>query len=163
VKVPVQTQRIRSLLSGLAYLGAFADAAEFPVLGACNMDTSAEPLLNGKIKKWATFKRGGMNIAVFGYTNVQESKEMATLTKNLKFYDYVRPVQCLDAAHTDCGCFGSPCLSDNGNCCCIGASVQSVLEHEGPQFAVNNLHVYSVLGIVRCTICAEFSEDSPHL
>jgi 2',3'-cyclic-nucleotide 2'-phosphodiesterase (5'-nucleotidase family) len=77
-------------VAGLPYLAAFADHAEFPVLGACNMDTSKEPILNGKIKKWATFKKGGMNIAVLGYTNVNESKEMVGLTKNLQFYDHVR-------------------------------------------------------------------------
>lgn len=54
------------------------------------MDTSGEPLLDGKIDKWATFKRGGLNIAVFGYVNVEESKAMSTLTGNLKFTDHVR-------------------------------------------------------------------------
>lgn len=78
-----------SVAAGLEYLAAFADNAAFPVLGACNMDTSGEPLLNGKIKKWATFEKGGMKIAVLGYVNVPESKAMAALTKNLKFYDEV--------------------------------------------------------------------------
>lgn len=53
------------------------------------MDTSGEPLLNGKIQKWATFEKGGMKIAVLGYTNVDESKWMTSVTKNLKFYDHV--------------------------------------------------------------------------
>lgn len=79
-----------NVFAGLDYLAAFVDAAEFPVLGACNMDTSGEPLLNGKIEKWATFELEGKNVAVLGYTNVEESEAMASLTGNLQFYDEVR-------------------------------------------------------------------------
>ena len=73
----------------MEYLSAFIDAAEFPVLGACNMDTSGEPLLNGKVEKWATFELGGKNVAVLGYSNIEESQAMAGVTGNLEFYDHV--------------------------------------------------------------------------
>jgi hypothetical protein len=75
---------------GINYLAQFATNAKFPVLGACNMDMTLEPLLKDKIKKWATFNLKGVNVAILGYANTQQSAQMSTVTKNIKFHDYVR-------------------------------------------------------------------------
>ena len=77
--------------AGVDYLATFIDNATFPVLGACNLDLSAEPRLDGKIQKWATFTLEGTNVAILGFANVDQAPEMQTITGNIGFFEPVRP------------------------------------------------------------------------
>lgn len=77
--------------AGIDHLATFIDNATFPVLGACNLDLSAEPRLQGKVQKWATFTLGGTKVAILGFSNVDQSAEMAAITGNIEFFEPVRP------------------------------------------------------------------------
>eukprot|EP00892_Ulva_mutabilis_P007896 jgi/Ulvmu1/5479/UM023_0015.1 len=71
---------------GVDYLANFIENATFPVLGACNLDLSAEPRLSGKIQKWATFELNGTNVAILGFANVDQAPEMEAITGGIKFF-----------------------------------------------------------------------------
>ena len=51
-------------------LGAFVDAARFPVLTA-NVDASAEPSLAGRLRPYAILERAGLRIGLIGLTTEQ--------------------------------------------------------------------------------------------
>lgn len=52
--------------NGPAGLAPYIDALQFPILGACNADTSAEPIrLN--LKKWTIVNTMGLRIAIVGW------------------------------------------------------------------------------------------------
>ena len=55
---------------GPAVLGAFVDAARFPVLSA-NVDASAEPALAGRLRPYAILERAGLRIGLIGLTTEQ--------------------------------------------------------------------------------------------
>ena len=55
---------------GPGVLGAFADAARFPVLSA-NVDASAEPALAGRLRPYAILERAGLRIGLIGLTTQQ--------------------------------------------------------------------------------------------
>ena len=52
---------------GPGVLGAFVDAARFPVLSA-NVDASAEPALAGRLRPYAILERAGLRIGLIGLT-----------------------------------------------------------------------------------------------
>jgi len=55
---------------GPGVLGAFVDAAHFPVLSA-NVDASAEPVLAGRLQPYAILERAGLRIGLIGLTTEQ--------------------------------------------------------------------------------------------
>lgn len=80
--------------AGIDNLATFIDNATFPVLGACNMDLAAEPRLQGKVQKWATFDFDGTTVAIFGFTNVDQAPAMSAITGNIGFFEPVRYPVC---------------------------------------------------------------------
>lgn len=76
---------------GPATLSNFIDKVKFPVISA-NIDASAEPTLNGKIKPYTIILVNGDQVAVIGLTTV-EAPSNSTPGPNLKFNDYVPTLQ----------------------------------------------------------------------
>lgn len=83
------------MLAGVATLASFINSLAFPMLGGCNMDTTAEPSLN--IKKWHVFTVEGRKVALLGYI----AGDTGTLTSagDVQFSDPVR-AQDLPCAST---------------------------------------------------------------
>lgn len=72
----------------MSTLAAFVDAVPFPVIGACNMDLSAEPSLAG-IQKWAVFDLPAGKVALLGY--IAEDTAGLSSTGGVTFSDPVSP------------------------------------------------------------------------
>jgi hypothetical protein len=53
------------------------------------MDLTTQPRLKAAVKRWATFKFGQQNVAILGYTNVEQSSKMG-VTKEITFEAAVR-------------------------------------------------------------------------
>lgn len=48
--------------AGPQLLGSFIGNLSFPMLGACNVDTSGEPALRGKLKQFVVLQQGGVKV-----------------------------------------------------------------------------------------------------
>ena len=73
--------------AGVSALASFVDAVSFPVIGACNMDLSAEPSLAG-IQKWAVFDLPAGKVALLGY--IAQDTAGLTSAGGVTFSDPVR-------------------------------------------------------------------------
>ena len=78
---------------GPAVLGAFADAARFPVLSA-NVDATAEPALAGRLRPHAILERAGLRVGLIGLTT-QQAEVSSSPGPNVRFND---PAPALAAA-----------------------------------------------------------------
>ncbi|KIY98255.1 hypothetical protein MNEG_9707 [Monoraphidium neglectum] len=74
------------------------------MLGACNVNTNAQPELRGLIKKWAVFKPGAFKVGVLGWLT-PDTKYLQLNSGNVTFGDVIpsvrRCVADLKRAHTD--------------------------------------------------------------
>ena len=59
--------------------------ADFPILAA-NIDTRAEPALDGKLRPWWETMKGGARIAVIGVTT-PDTPQLSSPGRNLRFGD----------------------------------------------------------------------------
>ena len=80
-------------------LASFIGNVTFPVVGACNMDTSGEPAL--AIKKWHVAMVAGRKVALLGY--IAQDTGSISSAGDVSFSDPVRPPSCLMAVSS----FGS--------------------------------------------------------
>ncbi len=71
--------------NGAAVLARFAAGAGFPILGA-NLDTRAEPLLDGRVRPWWETTKGGARIAFVGVVT-PETPQLSSPGRNLRFTD----------------------------------------------------------------------------
>ena len=71
--------------NGPETLARFAQGADFPILAA-NLDTRAEPLLDGRIRPWWEASRGGARIAVVGLIT-PDTPQLSSPGRNLRFSD----------------------------------------------------------------------------
>jgi len=71
--------------NGAANLARFVAGADFPIL-ASNIDTRAEPELDGKLRPWWATTRGGARIAFIGVTT-PETPLLSSPGRNLRFTD----------------------------------------------------------------------------
>jgi len=70
---------------GPGVLGAFVDAAHFPVLSA-NVDASAEPALAGRLQPYAILERAGLRIGLIGLTT-QQTEVSSSPGPHVRFND----------------------------------------------------------------------------
>ncbi|KAI8473348.1 MAG: Metallo-dependent phosphatase-like protein [Monoraphidium minutum] len=86
------------------YLAAYIKNLTAPMLGACNVDTSAEPALRGLIKKWVVYKTGGYKVAALGWLT-PDTKYLELNSGNVTFGDVIPSVRAcvadLKRAHPD--------------------------------------------------------------
>lgn len=71
--------------NGPANLATFLAGANFPVLAA-NIDTRAEPALDGRLRPWWEARRGGARVAFVGLTT-PETPLLSSPGRNLRFTD----------------------------------------------------------------------------
>lgn len=71
--------------NGAENLARFAAGADFPILAA-NIDTTREPLLDGRFRPWWAVERGGARIAFIGVTT-PETPLLSSPGRNLRFTD----------------------------------------------------------------------------
>ncbi|MBV8913871.1 MAG: metallophosphoesterase, partial [Acetobacteraceae bacterium] len=81
---------------GPAVLGAYAEAARFPLVSS-NLDVSAEPALRARIRPWAMLERGGMRLGLVGLTTL-ETQTGSSPGANVRF---LAPDPALAAAVRD--------------------------------------------------------------
>lgn len=58
----MQTMGNHDIDFGPAMLGSFIGNLSFPMLGACNIDTSGEPALRGKLKQFVVLQHGSRKV-----------------------------------------------------------------------------------------------------
>lgn len=71
--------------NGPPVLARFAQGARFPIVSA-NIDTRAEPLLDGRLRPWWETVRGGARLAVVGVTT-PETPQLSSPGRGLRFAD----------------------------------------------------------------------------
>lgn len=71
--------------NGPEVLARFAAGADFPILAA-NLDTRAEPLLDGRVRAWWETRKGGARIAFIGVIT-PETPILSSPGPNLRFTD----------------------------------------------------------------------------
>ena len=86
--------------AGVPALQAFIEGVAFPVLGACNMDTTTPPSLD--VQKWHVFELQGVKVALLGYT--LRATGSTTFSGGIDFSDPVRiqPPACASTRFMFC-------------------------------------------------------------
>ena len=68
---------------GPAVLAAYAEAARFPLVTS-NVETTAEPALDGRLRPWTILERGGLKIGLVGLTTL-ETPTGSSPGRNVRF------------------------------------------------------------------------------